>query len=226
MHTNGQIFAGNIPLRKGECTIFILRANKNKLEVLAREPITSGSVNIYTTRFEFSPDWQGLTTKAVFRGSGVTKTALLDESGQCVVPWEALTAHGQPLMAGVFGTKDDAALPTTWASLGVILEGAAGDGAGSKPPTPDVWQQELAGKGDSLSYDGLNLSLKSGDKILSSVKITGGGGTTDHRDLSNRDADQQHPISSITGLSGRLDETMTKGDTLTVGEILKIMEVS
>ena len=63
-------------------TIFILRANKNKLGVLEREPVTSGSVNAYRVRFEFSPDWQGLTRKAVFKTGKGSRTVLLDESGE------------------------------------------------------------------------------------------------------------------------------------------------
>lgn len=158
--------------------MFILYADKNRMAVRKREAVTSGSVNAYSARFEFSPDWAGLTAKAVFRGSGVTKTVLLDESGQCVIPWEVLASHGQPLMAGVFGSAEDTALPTTWALLGTILEGVPGDGEGSKPPTPDLWEQELARKGDALAYDGLNLALKSGEKTLSTVQVTGGGGPT------------------------------------------------
>lgn len=156
--------------------MFIIYANKNQLTVRKREPVTSGSINVYAARFEFSADWQGLTTRAVFRGSGQTLTVLLDELGECVIPWEVLTSHGQPLMAGVFGTQDETALPTVWANLGTILEGVPGDSPGSKPPTPDVWEQELARKGDGLQYDGLELSLMSGDKPLSKVVIAGGGG--------------------------------------------------
>lgn len=210
--------------------MFILYANKNQLTVRKREPVTSGSVNVYTARFEFSLDWQGLTRKAVFRGSGQTLTVPLDEGGECVIPWEVLTSHGQPLMAGTFGTQDETALPTVWANLGTILEGVPGDGPGAKPPTPDLWQQELAGKGDTLAYDGLNLSLMSGTKTLSSVEIAGSGGgeggASDHRALSHRDAEGQHPIEAITGLSDRLSKSMTTDNALAVSEILKIMEVT
>ena len=160
----------------------------------------------------------------MFKAGKESRTVPLDESGECVIPWEVLTTPGQPLMAGVFGTADETALPTTWAPLGTILEGVPGNGVDSRPPTPDLWRQELDRKGDGLDYDGLNLSLMSGGKLLSTVKT--GGGTGDHRELTNRDAEEQHPISSITGLSGRLEQTMTKGDTLTVQEILKIMEVN
>lgn len=217
--------------------MFELYADKNKLTVTRREMVTSGSVNVYAARFEFSPDWQGLTRKAVFRGSGKTLTVLLDEGGECVIPWEVLTSHGQPLTAGAFGTRDETALPTVWANLGTILEGVPGDSPGTKPPTPDVWQQtverldrEISGKGDTLDYteDG-RLGLYAGDKLLSAVPVQGGGGeggTSDHRALSHRDAEGQHPIEAITGLSDRLGKTMTTDNALTVSEILKIMEVT
>ena len=172
---------GKYPLKilfnsKGVQTIFILRANKNKLEVLEREPVTSGSVNAYRVRFEFSPDWQGLTRKAVFKTGKGSRTVLLDESGECVIPWEVLTVYGLPLMAGVFGTLDETVLPTIWTSLGTVLEGVPTASPGARPPTPDAWEQALAGKGDKLAYDGFDLSLMAGDKPLSTVQIAGGGG--------------------------------------------------
>lgn len=129
--------------------MFVLYADKNKLAVRRRELVTSGSVNACAARFEFSPDWQGLTTKAVFMGSGTTKTVLLD-GNECVIPWEVLASAGRPLMAGVFGTLDETVLPTVWASLGTILEGVPTDGEGARPPTPDAWEQELAKKQDKL----------------------------------------------------------------------------
>lgn len=161
--------------------MFILYADKNRLVVRQREPTTSGSVNVYSCRFGFSPDWQGLTTKAVFRAGKETRTALLDSGGECVVPWEVLTVHGVPLMAGVFGTQDDTVLPSAWAGLGTILEGVPTGGEGAQPPTPDLWEQGLARKGDGLAYDGLELALMSGDKPLSKVVIAGGGGSIVYR---------------------------------------------
>lgn len=80
-------------------------------------------------------------------------------------------------MAGVFGTADETALPTTWAILGTILDGVPGDGEGEKPPTPDLWEQELSQVGSGLEYDGLNLSLMAGDKPLSTVQIVSGEGS-------------------------------------------------
>jgi len=154
---------------------FILYADKNKLIVRKRGPVTSGSVSVYPVRFEFSGDWDGLSRTAVFQADGDPVGVLLDESGECSIPWEVLVKPGVRLRAGVYGTKGgDTVLPTIWADLGEILRGVT-IGEAARPPTPDLWEQALARKGDTLSYDGLNLSLMSGKKALSSVKITGGG---------------------------------------------------
>lgn len=184
--------------------------------------MTSGSVNVCRARFEFSPDWEGLRRKAVFKAGKESRTVLLDDSGECVIPWEVLTSHGQPLMAGAFGTVDETALPTVWASLGKILEGVPGDGAGAQPPTPDLWEQELARKGDALAYDGLNLSLMAGDKPLSTVEVAGGGegGASDHRILTGREAENQHPISSIVNLEEKLG---TIPSAMSADELRKIL---
>lgn len=155
--------------------MFKLQAKKTELCLLEREPTTSGSVNVYEARFEFSEDWEGLEKTAVFRAGEKSVSVLLDDTGETVVPWEVLTVPGKRLEAGVYGTRAaEVVLPTVWTDLGYIRTGAA-PGGGARPPTPDIWKQELARKGDTLYYDGLTLRLKSGDKTLSSVDIVGGG---------------------------------------------------
>ena len=63
--------------------------------------------------------------------------------------------------------------PTVWANLGWIVEGAVPGGN----PLPEDWQEALDGKGDTLAYtEEGELGLYSGDKLLSSVPIEGGGG--------------------------------------------------
>ena len=155
--------------------MFNLYANKNQLAVRRRETLTSGSINVYQVRFEFSPDWEGLERTAVFRAGTESRSVPLDDSGVCEIPWEVLASQGRRLSAGVYGTQGASlVLPTVWADLGAILEGAA-PGEASRPPTPELWRQELDKKGDALDYDGQELHLKSGEKILSSVEIAGGG---------------------------------------------------
>ena len=118
--------------------MFILYANKTQLTVRAREPLTSGSVNAYEARFEFSPDWEGLTKTAVFKAGNEVRSVLLGADGQCTIPWEVLSSHGRQLTAGVCGTRGtDMVLPTVYANLGTILEGAA-PGENARPPTLDL----------------------------------------------------------------------------------------
>lgn len=155
--------------------MFKLYANKNQLTVRQREPVTSGSVNVYRALFEFSADWEGLERMAVFRCGGRSAAILLDESGECAVPWEVLSKPGYLLEAGVYGTRGgETVLPTVWANLGMVLTGA-GAPEGRVPPTPELWEQALDRKGDGLTYDGQYLSLTSGGKPLSTVTIAGGG---------------------------------------------------
>ena len=130
--------------------MFILYADKNKLTLRQREPVTSGSANVYPVCFEFSGEWDGLERVAVFKSGGETVRVLLDGSGQCVIPWEVLQKPMLPLEAGVCGTYGgDTVLPTVWANLGTILPGAA-PVEPSLPPTPELWRQELERKQDRL----------------------------------------------------------------------------
>lgn len=155
--------------------MFVLYANKTQLTLRQREPLTSGSVNVYQAHFDLSEDWNGLARSAVFRSGAESRTVFLDETNTCSVPWESLEKPGLTLFCGVCGTQGGhTVLPTVWTSLGVIQEGAS-LGESAHPPTPELWEQQLGAKGDGLSYDGLNLSLLSGDKPLSTVQVAGGG---------------------------------------------------
>lgn len=123
--------------------MFILFANKNMLILRKREPMTSRSVNAYEARFEFSPDWEGLARTAVFKSGSESRSVLLDESGQCVIPWEVLTVPNVALRVGVYGTRGgELVLPTVWESLGIVQEGVSA-GETVQPPTPDVYHQIL-----------------------------------------------------------------------------------
>ena len=124
--------------------MFILSANKVCLNVEAREPVTSGSVNVYEVQFKFSADWEGLDRTAVFAAGEEQVSVVLDSSNTCTIPWEALQSPRRELRAGVYGTKGgEVVLPTVWASLGTIREGCS-PGEEAQPPTPDVYGQILA----------------------------------------------------------------------------------
>lgn len=206
--------------------MFDLYADKTRLTVREREPVTSGSVNAYPVRFTFSPEWEGLDKVAVFYGAGKAVSVVPNESGECTVPWEVLTVSGVHLFAGVQGRREDeVVLPTDLVNLGLILEGAV-PGEDARPPTPDLWRQELAQKGDTLGYTRSgNLGLYSGEKLLSEVTIEGGGsGINDHRKLSYRDAEEQHPIEAIIGLTKELNRIPEPVESITNSELEDILK--
>ena len=68
------------------------------------------------------------------------------------------------------------------------------------------------GKNSTTAVGSLNQS-SSATGIISS---SGGGGTADHKRLTNRDALDQHPIKSITGLQDALDNKATKTDLASI----------
>ena len=207
--------------------IFILNADKNKLTVCQREPVTSGSVNACEIRFEFSPDWSGLTRTAVFKAGRKSRAVLLDGSGTCSIPWEVLEKPNIPLLGGVYGARDgEMVLPTVWASLGTIQEGVTLGAAGSRTPQPELWEQALGHKGDKLGYteDG-EIGLFAGDKLLSSIPVSSGEDEIpDHRRLSGRDAEEQHPISSISGLAEQLKRIPEPVEPLTNEELEELLK--
>lgn len=208
--------------------MFVLSANKTQLTLRRREPVTSGSVNVYQVKFEFSDDWNGLDRTAIFRAGDESRAVKLAGDNETVIPWEVLKQPLQQMYCGVYGTEGGhTVLPTIWACLGTILEGAF-LGEDARPPTPELWEQQLAGKGDSLgyTYNG-ELGLYSGDRLLSSVPIESGGGeggTADHRRLSHRDAAEQQPITSISGLEKELNRIPVPVEALTNTELEEMLK--
>lgn len=169
--------------------MFVLYADKNQLNVREKEPVTSGSVNVYPVRFEFSEDWDGMSKTAVFQ-AGCKETTVALTGGACTVPAEVLSEPGYYLMAGVCGKQGESTvLPTVWANLGLISEGSV-TGEDPEPAPPP----------------------------------SGEGGTTDHRQLTHRDAEEQHPISSISGLEKVLNRIPGPVEALTNTELEEMLK--
>lgn len=126
--------------------MFFLTADKSQLIVLQKGIITSGSVNAYNVKFQFSPEWDGMERWAVFKIGSERVGIVLDETNQCKLPWECVRENdiGKEVQVGVYGMVDTTVvLPTIWASLGKLREGTRlGDTA--LPPTPSVAEQLLA----------------------------------------------------------------------------------
>ena len=56
------------------------------------------------------------------------------------------------------------------------------------------------------------------------TKVVVVGGTTDHRELENRDADDQHPIKAITGLQNVLNTIPPASEKITNTEIEEMLK--
>ena len=158
--------------------MFKLHADKVKLDCTEKEIVTSGSVGVNKCQFTFGPEWDDMNKVIVFRAGSVKKSVALDISNTCKIPWEVLEQKGNKLEVGVCGTKgEDLALPTVWATLGTVLEGAT-IGDPSQPPTPDIYETILeaansamnAAKSvredaDSGAFDGKAATIKVGETI-------------------------------------------------------------
>lgn len=185
--------------------MFQLHADKNKLTLRQREVLTSGSVNVNRVQFQFSPDWDGLTKTVVFKVGTESRSMPLDDSGQCTIPWEVLATPGQQLSAGVYGTQDgDTVLPTIWVSLGKILTGAAPDEDEQYPPTPELWQQELAKKQDKLTgRPGQVVGFdEDGSAVAQDASGGGGPGTQGPPGPAGKDGLSAYQIAAENGFEG------------------------
>lgn len=196
--------------------MFLVQVTKNQLELQQVEPMTSGSANVYVVRFEFSKEWEGLNKTAVFRATGIgidspiTVSVLLDDSNECMVPWEVLTVPGSTVLFGAYGLLgNNVVLPTVWLSQGVVLEGViTTEGVGAGEPNPDLYQQLLDRINKAESFDPANYYTK---PEIDSKFVTKSGLSTTHYTKAEVDA----IVSDIVdegGVSVDLSDYYTKGE--------------
>ena len=118
------------------------------------EPITSGSVGI-PVKFELSEDFDGLSSIAVFEGSGTTVDVAL-MSNTCEAPPEVLAAAGGCLRIGVYARNSEGTIiiPTIWVSTRPIEKGAEPSGVDPSQPTPDWTAQVQAAAAEAMRKAG------------------------------------------------------------------------
>ena len=153
--------------------MFRISVRKSVLDILQREIITSGSVNIYTASFTFDSAWEGLERIAVFQIGTDAVSICLGEENCCTIPWEVLQAPNYILRVGVYGTRGgEVVLPTIWGELGRIREGVHLGGS-AQPPTPGLIDQILAKIGNLEELD-----TSSKESLVAAVNelYAGGGG--------------------------------------------------
>ena len=136
--------------------MFEITVNTRRALVGTKELITTNSAGIQV-QFTFSEDWDGLSKFAIFRNAEIEEskvTVALTSSGLCTLPSENCAEEyvDEPVFVGVYGTDGlgTVIIPTVWASLGGLREGAVYEGVEPAEPTPDMWAQILAIANEAL----------------------------------------------------------------------------
>ena len=127
--------------------------------------LTAGMVGVPVS-FSFSPEWEGLNLLAVFRAGDVKKDYEIVE-GKSRIPGEVMMQPGAMLCIGVEGRSKngDLVIPTVWAEVGRILEGAYAAGDPALAPTPSQYERFMAGLAqvDEKVEAGLQRAKESGE---------------------------------------------------------------
>lgn len=201
--------------------MFVVTATKNSLSVQGSELMTSGSVNVNFAQIVTSNDWRNLRTTVIFQTRQTVVTIDLGvDNGipmTVAVPWEVLTTSGETINVGLYGvtvpesgSQIDVVLPTIWGTLGKVAQGVVLRGGNPPTPSNDLFA-ELIDRIDGF------------EGVLEEIQANG---IYEHTKLRERDANEQHPISAITGLQEKLDDVIMPTDLMTSEDLKVILGVS
>ena len=144
-----------------------ITANSRHARSTHDEPITTGSVGIEVA-VELSEDFDGLAATLVVACGEVSRDVAL-AGGAVTVPWECLQVAGETLRMGVYASdpQGTVVIPTVWASVATVREGAAPSEVSPSDPTPSwaaqvqqaaadakAMAQSVVGRADEGDFDG------------------------------------------------------------------------
>lgn len=159
--------------------------------------------------FYFSSEWSGRSKTAMFIVGSTAYPMLLDENDTCTVPIEVYTTTKYAFQVGVISNDDE--LITTNKTEVTFRPTCYIDGQTITDPTPSIYAQmssrlsELESRVEQLSN--IEISDEQLDSVISGYldrnPITV---TVDHDDLTGKDKENQHPMSSIEGLNDVVEQ--------------------
>lgn len=127
-------------------------ANTRNATANSDDSITSGSVGIPVT-VSLSDDFDDLTTIMTFKAGNICVDRALTGT-TTTVPLDVLEYHGRYLYIGVYAADSNGtvAIPTIWASAGMIYEGVLPSGVSPSDPEPS-WAIEVQETAQSVRED-------------------------------------------------------------------------
>ena len=176
---------------------------------------TAESYGIEMLHVVSGKSWEGLTITATFNAPDGTSTdMLMSADGSITVPSEATAKSGSGKI--VFTGVADGVQRISCDLDYFVVAHSAINGVQSGGVAPSWFEQAVTRFMPPGGTAGQVLTkLTNTDFDAGWQDSEGGGGTTDHSKLGNRDAADQHPISAITGLEEALTPLTGTTETLT-----------
>ena len=126
--------------------IFEFNVNEQTLTRTDTSKAVTDSVGYLKAKFTFnSTDWDNTIKSAIFRGNGLSYTVLLDDSGECTIPYETLIRGAKDfinLSISVFGVNGDYRITTNSKTIRLDPSGYTPGETPADPP-PDVYAEIL-----------------------------------------------------------------------------------